>query len=39
MPNVRFGAAKAHINISSVHGLRASEFKSAYVTAKHALEG
>ncbi|MGE2834200.1 3-hydroxybutyrate dehydrogenase [Mycobacterium sp. SMC-4] len=27
------------INISSVHGLRASPFKSAYVTAKHALEG
>jgi 3-hydroxybutyrate dehydrogenase len=27
------------INISSIHGLRASEFKSAYVTAKHALEG
>ena len=27
------------INISSVHGLRASEFKSAYVSAKHALEG
>ncbi len=27
------------INISSVHGIRASEFKSAYVTAKHALEG
>lgn len=27
------------INISSVHGLRASEFKSGYVTAKHALEG
>ncbi|MFI1917903.1 3-hydroxybutyrate dehydrogenase [Nocardia sp. NPDC020380] len=27
------------INISSVHGLRASAFKSAYVTAKHALEG
>ncbi|ANF31722.1 3-hydroxybutyrate dehydrogenase [Leifsonia xyli] len=27
------------INISSVHGLRASEYKSAYVTAKHALEG
>ena len=27
------------INISSVHGLRASEFKVAYVTAKHALEG
>ena len=27
------------INVSSVHGLRASEFKVAYVTAKHALEG
>ncbi|MEV7023958.1 3-hydroxybutyrate dehydrogenase [Kitasatospora sp. NPDC093558] len=27
------------INVSSVHGLRASAFKSAYVTAKHALEG
>jgi 3-hydroxybutyrate dehydrogenase len=27
------------INISSVHGLRASAFKSAYVTAKHGLEG
>jgi len=27
------------INISSVHGLVASPFKSAYVTAKHALEG
>ena len=27
------------INISSVHGLRASPFKSAYVTAKHGLEG
>lgn len=27
------------INISSVHGLRASAFKSAYVTAKHAIEG
>jgi len=27
------------INISSVHGIRASAFKSAYVTAKHALEG
>ena len=32
----RFGRV---INISSVHGLRASPFKSAYVTAKHALEG
>jgi 3-hydroxybutyrate dehydrogenase len=27
------------INISSVHGLRASPFKSAYVVAKHGLEG
>ncbi|TNY38268.1 3-hydroxybutyrate dehydrogenase [Thermomonospora catenispora] len=27
------------INISSVHGLRASPYKSAYVSAKHALEG
>lgn len=27
------------VNISSVHGLRASPFKVAYVTAKHALEG
>ncbi|MGW7577568.1 3-hydroxybutyrate dehydrogenase [Streptomyces sp. NPDC054765] len=27
------------INISSVHGLRASPFKSAYAAAKHGLEG
>jgi 3-hydroxybutyrate dehydrogenase len=27
------------VNISSVHGLRASPFKVAYVAAKHALEG
>ncbi|MGQ4601597.1 3-hydroxybutyrate dehydrogenase [Nocardia sp. R6R-6] len=27
------------INVSSVHGLRASEYKVAYVTAKHGLEG
>lgn len=27
------------VNISSVHGLRASPFKAAYVAAKHALEG
>ncbi|HET8927083.1 MAG TPA: 3-hydroxybutyrate dehydrogenase [Microbacterium sp.] len=27
------------VNISSVHGLRASAFKVAYVTAKHAMEG
>ncbi|MET1017283.1 3-hydroxybutyrate dehydrogenase [Orlajensenia leifsoniae] len=27
------------INVSSVHGLRASPFKGAYVAAKHGLEG
>jgi 3-hydroxybutyrate dehydrogenase len=27
------------INISSIHGLRASAFKSGYVSAKHGLEG
>jgi 3-hydroxybutyrate dehydrogenase len=27
------------INISSVHGVRASPYQSAYVTAKHTLEG
>lgn len=27
------------VNISSMHGLRASAFKSAYVAAKHGLEG
>lgn len=27
------------IHLSSVHGLRASAYKSAYVSAKHALEG
>ncbi|MER5207592.1 3-hydroxybutyrate dehydrogenase [Streptomyces sp. NPDC002825] len=27
------------VNISSVHGLRASAYKAAYVAAKHALEG
>lgn len=32
----RFGRI---INISSVHGLRASPYKSAYVAAKHGLEG
>ncbi|MFD6354100.1 3-hydroxybutyrate dehydrogenase [Nocardia tengchongensis] len=36
MQRQRFGRI---INVSSVHGLRASAFKSAYVTAKHALEG
>jgi 3-hydroxybutyrate dehydrogenase len=27
------------MNVSSVHGMRASEYKSAYVAAKHGLEG
>lgn len=27
------------VHVSSAHGLRASEFKSAYVTAKHGIEG
>jgi 3-hydroxybutyrate dehydrogenase len=27
------------VHISSVHGIRASAYKSAYVTAKHGLEG
>lgn len=27
------------VNISSIHGLRASPFKSAYIAAKHGLEG
>ncbi|MER6507740.1 3-hydroxybutyrate dehydrogenase [Nonomuraea sp. NPDC001636] len=27
------------VNMSSVHGLRASPYKAAYTTAKHALEG
>ncbi|MFF8186949.1 3-hydroxybutyrate dehydrogenase [Microbacterium sp. NPDC016588] len=27
------------LNVSSVHGIRASAYKSAYVTAKHGLEG
>ncbi|GAB1821265.1 3-hydroxybutyrate dehydrogenase [Herbidospora sp. RD11066] len=36
MKSNKFGRV---VNISSVHGLRASPFKVAYVTAKHALEG
>lgn len=36
MKDQKFGRI---INISSVHGLRASEFKSAYVTAKHGVVG
>ena len=36
MKDQKFGRI---INISSVHGIRASEFKSGYVTAKHGVIG
>jgi 3-hydroxybutyrate dehydrogenase len=39
LPHMYAGGWGRVINISSVHGLRASPFKIAYVTAKHALEG
>jgi 3-hydroxybutyrate dehydrogenase len=39
LPHMYEGGYGRVINISSVHGLRASEFKVAYVTAKHGLEG
>lgn len=39
LPHMYAGEFGRVVNISSVHGLRASEYKSAYVTAKHALEG
>ncbi len=39
LPHIYAGAWGRVVNISSVHGLRASAYKSAYVTAKHALEG
>ncbi|MGH3676055.1 MAG: 3-hydroxybutyrate dehydrogenase [Mycobacterium sp.] len=39
LPHMYAQAFGRIINISSVHGLRASEYKVAYVTAKHALEG
>ncbi len=39
LPHMYSGGYGRIINISSVHGLRASEFKSAYVAAKHGLEG
>lgn len=39
LPGMYAGGWGRVINISSVHGLRASAYKSAYVTAKHALEG
>ncbi|WP_435845901.1 3-hydroxybutyrate dehydrogenase [Streptomyces huasconensis] len=39
LPHMYTGGWGRVVNISSVHGLRASAYKSAYVTAKHALEG
>ena len=39
LPHMYEGGWGRVVNISSVHGLRASPFKSAYVTAKHGLEG
>ncbi|MCV7150216.1 3-hydroxybutyrate dehydrogenase [Mycolicibacterium pyrenivorans] len=39
LPHMYRGGFGRVINISSVHGLRASPFKVAYVTAKHGLEG
>ncbi|MEU7555966.1 3-hydroxybutyrate dehydrogenase [Streptomyces sp. NPDC044571] len=39
LPHMYAGGWGRVVNISSVHGLRASAFKSAYVAAKHALEG
>ncbi|WP_214102849.1 3-hydroxybutyrate dehydrogenase [Acrocarpospora catenulata] len=39
MPYMKEGGWGRVVNISSVHGMRASPYKAAYVTAKHALEG
>lgn len=39
LPHMYAGGWGRIVNISSVHGLRASAFKSAYVSAKHGLEG
>ena len=39
LPGMYAGGWGRIVNISSVHGLRASPFKSAYVAAKHGLEG
>lgn len=39
LPHMYAGGWGRVVNISSVHGLRASAFKSAYVAAKHGLEG
>jgi 3-hydroxybutyrate dehydrogenase len=39
LPHMYAGRFGRIVSISSVHGLRASEFKSAYTAAKHGLEG
>jgi 3-hydroxybutyrate dehydrogenase len=39
LPGMYAGGWGRIVNISSVHGLRASPYKSAYVAAKHGLEG
>jgi 3-hydroxybutyrate dehydrogenase len=39
LPGMYAGGWGRVINVSSVHGLRASPFKAAYVAAKHGLEG
>ena len=39
LPHMYAGGWGRVVNVSSAHGLRASAFKSAYVTAKHGLEG
>jgi 3-hydroxybutyrate dehydrogenase len=39
LPHMYAGGWGRIVNISSVHGLRASAYKSAYVAAKHGLEG
>lgn len=39
LPNMYRRGFGRIVNVSSVHGLRASPFKSAYVAAKHGLEG
>jgi 3-hydroxybutyrate dehydrogenase len=39
LPHMYEGGWGRVVNVSSVHGLRASPYKSAYVSAKHGLEG
>jgi len=39
LPHMYSGGWGRIVNISSAHGLRASPYKSAYVSAKHGLEG